>query len=203
MNESKSNVSKKHPPKGKMSYRGTITLFFIAMLMVTAFGACAQPNAYTEAQELVETYINDSFNDFMHLEIDLDKYWHPDIAFVYGETFNAVLVDQQYTIERVETIQENYNLINPKVEDLIVVTVKFDKIATVENTEMSLDSGSYLRTFYLSKEDSGNGYMILYMTDIRWRFAFIEPFSEWLQEKANKKDYWEPLLREYERLMKK
>ena len=203
MIESKSDVSKKHPPKGKMSYRGTITLFFIAMLMLTAFGACAQPNAYTEAQELVEAYINDSFNDFIHLEIDLDKYWHPDIAFVYGETFNAVLVDHQYTIERVETIQEDYNLINSKVEDLIAVTVKFDKIATVEDTKMSLDSGPYLRTFYLSKEDSGNGYMILYMTDIKCRFAFIEPFGEWLEEKAKSKKYWEPLLSEYKRLMKK
>ncbi len=179
------------------------TFFFITVFAGTAFEASAQPNAYTEAQELVEAYVNDSGEDFVHLKYDFSKYIHPDYVNPGSETFYAVLVDHQYTIERFETIKENYNLINPKVEDLIVVTVKFEKIATVEDTKMSLDSGPYLRTFYLSKEDSGNGYMILDMTDIDLRFAFIEPFSEWLQEKANKKDYWKPLLREYERLMKK
>ncbi len=203
MNESKSDVSKKHTPKGKRSYRGIITLFFIGMLMVTSFEACAQPNAYTEAQQLVEAYVRDSGEDFVHLKYDFSKYFHPDYVNPGSEAFYAILVDHQYIIEQVETIKENYNLINPKIEDLIAVTVKFDKIATIVNTEMSLDSGPYLLTFYLSKEDSGNGYMILDMTDIRWRFAFVEPFGEWLEEKARSKKYWEPLLSEYKRLMKK
>ncbi len=155
--------------------------FFIFLFFMTIFSCKAVEN---EAAKIVEEYLNEQIHINLEDYYTVQSYFHPDLAFPPGENQLLRVVSDEFEIIDISIEKMNINLLNPKIEKIIVVTVKFETYCDVINDELR-NSVFLTRKYYLSEYEEK--LLILKFTDPKWKTTTLENAITWaeIQEARN------------------
>ena len=137
--------------------------FLISIMFTTLFSCIAEDH---EAARIVENYLNEQIHSSVDDYYTVQSFYHPDLAFPPGENQLLRVVSDDFQIIDVSIENMNINIMDPKKEEIVVVTVRFETFCDVINDKLR-DSDFQTRKYYLSKHE--NQLLILNFTNPKWK----------------------------------
>lgn len=161
--------------------RVTLNIFFIFILL----GQFTYANNKNDPNILVVDFLNELlFNqtENYYSIYQNDEYIHPDIAFPPGDRIQIHVVKDFEIVEIQEKIL-NMNLMEPKDEKIIIVSVLFNLHFDLEQ-EGIVSNQQVVINYYLSR--STGELKILHHSNTSWKLMLYDSVLIWLEQAQSK-----------------
>jgi len=172
-----------------MSLIRKIFIILLFFFLINSFAYCLDDNK--KAVEIVDSYLRKQLIVGISNYYTVQDYFHPDLAFPPGEIERLHVVSLKYKIVKIQRKRMNIDIMEPKNEDIIIVTVLFDRYCDIYNNKFVTADKNYTRNYFLSK--STGKWLILDFDDPPEKTASLEAVTYWVSEMKEKSKKWHEL----------
>ncbi len=162
-----------------------IIIFFVS----NAFLSCQENN--TKAVGIVNAYLKKQLSSNKDEYYKARNSFHPDLAILGGEIARFHVVSLEYTIVKERKEKMNIDLMEPKDEEITIVTVLFKRYCDIYNNEFIPEKKDYTRDYFLS--ESTGELLILDYSESMWETVSLGYAIQWASVMKNKSKEWSEL----------
>jgi hypothetical protein len=158
-------------------------MFFSTIVLFTVSCIGAEDKSIEQASAVAKDFISYSLENSLVRSYDPRRFYHPDALWPGSDRLRIAIVCTDYRITDTKKQRLSVNMMEPKEEEIVIVTVSFPLLGIVSGDKLESRRGNATKVFYLSK--STGKYLIIDMSEPNTTLSTLDHVRVWAAASMN------------------